>query len=40
MEKLYLKDIDKEDFIKLLKRFYSKKEIEQYGVVAIRFKKI
>jgi len=40
MEELYLKDIDKEDFIKLLKRFYSKKEIEQYGVVAIRFKKI
>ena len=29
----------KEDFIKLLGRFYSKDEIEKYGVVAIIFRK-
>ena len=38
MDELYLKDYSKEDFINLLKRFYSDEEINKYGVVAIKFK--
>lgn len=38
MDELYLKDYSKEDFINLLKRFYSDDEINKYGVVAIKFK--
>ena len=40
MEEIYLKDYTKEDFLDLIARFYSKEEIDQFGVVAIRFKKI
>ncbi len=39
MEELYLKEYSKEDFLTLLKRFYSDDEINKYGVVAIKFKK-
>ena len=38
MEELYLKDYSKEEFLSLLKRFYSENEISKYGVVAIKFK--
>ena len=38
IDELYLKDYTKEDFLKLLKRFYTDEEIDQYGVVAIKFK--
>ena len=38
MDELYLKDYSKEDFINLLKRFYSDEEVSKYGVVAIKFK--
>lgn len=39
IERLYKKDYTKEDFIKLLERFYTKEEQEKYGVVAIHFEK-
>ncbi len=38
IEELYLKKYTKEDYINLLKRFYSDEEINQNGVVAIKFK--
>ena len=38
MEELYLKDYSKEEFLSLLKRFYSDDEINKYGTVAIKFK--
>ena len=38
MDELYLKDYSKDNFIKLLKRFYSDEDINKYGVVAIKFK--
>ena len=40
IEEMYLKGYTKEYFLNLLKRFYSDEEIEEYGTVAIRFKKI
>lgn len=40
MEEIYLKDCTKEEFLNLIKRFYSDEEINKYGVVAIRFKKL
>ena len=40
IEQIYLKDYTKEDFINLIKRFYSDEEISKYGVVAIKFKKM
>jgi ASC-1-like (ASCH) protein len=40
IEELYLKDYTKEEFLNLIKRFYSDEEINKYGVVAIRFKKL
>ena len=40
MEELYLSNYSKEDFINLLKRFYSDDEVNKYGVVAIKFRKI
>ena len=40
MEEIYLSGYTKEYFLNLLKRFYSDEEIKEYGVVAIRFKKI
>ena len=38
MEELYMKDFSKEEFLTLLKRFYSDDEINEYGTVAIKFK--
>ena len=38
MERLYLKDYSKEDYVKLFDEFYSKEEIDNFGVVAIEFK--
>ena len=38
MEELYLQNYSKQDFLKLLKRFYTDEEINKYGVVAIKFK--
>ena len=38
IEELYLKDYSKNEFLNLLKRFYSDDEIDKYGVVAIKFK--
>lgn len=40
IERLYLSSFTKEDFIKLLSRFYSKEEQDEYGVVAIEFMKV
>lgn len=40
MDELYLGEYSKEDFINLLKRFYTDEEQEKYGVVAIKFKKL
>lgn len=40
IEQLYLKNYTKEEFIKILERFYSKEEQDKYGVVAIKFKKM
>ena len=39
MKQLYLEDYSKEDFINLLKRFYTDEEVSKYGTVAIKFKK-
>ena len=38
IEELYSKGYSKEEFLLLLKRFYSYEEIDKYGTVAIRFK--
>ena len=38
MEELYLKEYKKEQYLDLLKRFYSDDEIKNYGVVAIKFR--
>ena len=40
IERLYLNTFNKEEFINLLGRFYSKEEQEKYGVVAIEFEVI
>lgn len=40
IEELYINGYTKEEFVNLLKRFYSDEEINKYGVVAIRFKKL
>ena len=37
MERIYLKDSSKDDFVNLMKRFYSDEVVESYGVVAIEF---
>lgn len=37
IERLYLDTFSKDDFVKLLGRFYSEEEQEKYGVVAIEF---
>lgn len=39
MSEMYLEGYSKNDFLNLLKRFYSSEEIEKYGTVAIKFKK-
>ena len=40
IEELYLDGYSKDDYLNLLKKFYSDEEQELYGVVAIIFKKI
>ena len=40
VSRLYLDTFTKEQFIKLLERFYSYEEQEKYGVVAIEFEVI
>ena len=40
IEEMYLRGYTKEQFLELLKRFYTDEEQKKYGVVAIRFKKI
>lgn len=40
IKSLYLENYTKEEFVKLLGRFYSDEEQEEYGVVAIEFKKV
>ena len=40
INELYLPNYTKEDFLKLLERFYTKLDEEKYGVVAIKFRKI
>ena len=40
IERLYLDTFTKEEFVKLLGRFYSEEEQEKYGVVAIEFEVI
>ena len=39
ISELYDSKYSKEEFVELLKRFYSIEEQEKYGVVAIRFEK-
>ena len=38
IKNLYLESYTKEEFLKLLERFYSKEEQKEFGVVAIGFK--
>lgn len=40
MKRIYLDNTSSEDYINLMKRFYSDEEVEKYGVVAIEFKLI
>ena len=40
MKEIYLEDYSKDYYIDLIKRFYTDEEINKYGVVAIKFKKI
>ena len=40
IEEIYIEGYTKEEFLNLLKRFYSDEEINKYGTVAIKFKKI
>jgi ASC-1-like (ASCH) protein len=40
MKRIYLDNTSKEDYINLMKRFYSDEEVSKYGVVAIEFKLI
>lgn len=37
IENLYMSEFSKEEYLKLLERFYSKEEQDEYGVVAIEF---
>ena len=39
MKRVYLENTSKEDYINLMKRFYSDEEVSKYGVVAIEFNK-
>ena len=40
IEELYLSGYSKEDYLNILKRFYSCDEEKQYGAAAIKFRKI
>ncbi len=39
MERIYLSGYSKEEYLELMKRFYTLEEQEKYGVVAILFSK-
>ena len=39
MEKIYLKEATKEEYLELMNKFYSDEEVEKYGVVSIEFSK-
>lgn len=39
MEKIYLKETTKEEYLELMSKFYSDDEVKKYGVVAIEFHK-
>jgi ASC-1-like (ASCH) protein len=39
MKRLYLDNCSKEDYLKLMNKFYPLEEQKEYGAVAIRFKK-
>lgn len=39
MERIYLKEYTKEQYLNEMKRFYTREEQEEYGVVAIIFDK-
>lgn len=39
MEKIYLKETTKEEYLELMSKFYSDEEVKRYGVVAIEFDK-
>lgn len=38
MERIYLKDTTRDEYINLMKKFYSDDEVSKFGVVAIEFK--
>ena len=40
MEKIYLKETTRDEYLMLMKKFYSDDEVNKYGVVAIEFKKM
>lgn len=40
IEDVYVKGYSKEEFLKLLERFYTIDDQNKYGVVAIKFKKV
>lgn len=40
MERIYLKDTTSEEYVTLMKKFYSDEEVSKYGVVAIEFQRI
>lgn len=37
MERIYLKDSTKEEFVNLMKKFYDDELVNEYGIVAIEF---
>ena len=38
MKRIYLEETTKDEYINLMKKFYSDEEVKEYGVVAIEFK--
>ena len=39
MEKIYLKETTRDEYLNLMRKFYSDEDVEKYGVVAIEFDK-
>ena len=39
MKRIYLEDTSLDEYLELMSKFYSRKEQEKYGVVAIEFEK-
>ena len=37
MKRIYLEETTKDEYINLMKKFYSDEEVNKYGVVAIEF---